>query len=563
MRLFLLICLAMVAAVACFLVGRMAATPPPPPPAPVSGVASTYYVDAMQGDDGRDGRSEGTAWKSLGRLLRAPLLPGSSVLLRRGGVWRESLNLTSSGDSDAPITVGAYGDGEAPSVRGSDSFSSPGNWRYESEGLWHVDDIRNDPGMLIRDGQPAVQRLAKGELADPWDFWYDGQARRLYVRLDSNPAAMAALIEVPVREFVAGPLGASHVRLAGLDLRHPRVTTLLLWEADHVEIEDCAFTQSPGTHVQIGQGSNYTRVTGSRFDDWNIGRGRSYAIQAMEAGSGPADIEDCTFTATHRSTGEDHTAIRSDDKAWIRSVRGCRFLGHGGALAGDGIAVWQPNAAASTIAIEDNLFQELGGSAIALEGLDNYGGALSVSVQRNWISEVCRGDYLDRDAIRARAFPSGKVTLLLACNVVMGTVPGQQKHGGIGIQEARGVRVIHNAIEGADDGITLGFGTVGAYVANNILLRNRAVGLRDEAVGSEYLHNACFENRDGPAAGLTLGENDVITNPLLDEQLRPQPGSPCIDRGVEAGLAADYDRKPVPSGLAPDIGPYELAPPLP
>lgn len=563
MRVFLLLCAIALAAAVYIIATRHAAPPPPPPPAPHSGGVATYYVDAAQGDDGNEGRSEAAAWKSLGRMLQAPLLPGSTVLLRRGGVWRESLNLTSSGDSAAPITIGAYGEGEPPSVRGSDAYTSPADWRYESEGVWYLDDIRNDPGMLIRDGQAAVRRNARDDLADPWDFWYDGAARRLYVRLDTNPAAMASLIEVPVREFAAGPLGVSHVRLAGLDLRHPRKTALLLWEADHIEIEGCRFTQSPGTHIQIGQGSNYTRVAACTFDDWNLDHGRRYAIQAMEAGSGPADVEDCTFTATHRGAGEDHTAIRSDDKAWIRSVRGCRFLGNGGALAGDGIAVWRPNAAASTMAIEDNLFQDLGGSAIALEALDNYGGALAVSIQRNWISGVCRGDYLDREAIDARGFPSGRVSVLIACNIVMGTFAGQHPHAGVGIQEVRGVRIVHNAIQGADDGIALRFGTVEAFVANNILLGNRGVGLRAEAGGSTCLHNAYFENTGGAAAGVELGAGDVTTNLLLDDHLRPLAGSPCIDGGTDGGLAADFDRKPVPSGRGPDIGPYELAPPLP
>ena len=562
-RVLLLLGAIALAITAYFLGTRQAAPPPatPEPTPPSRATAATHYIDATNGDDINDGLSEASPWRTLSRLNQAPLLPGSTILLHRGGIWRESLNLTASGDTDAPITIGAYGEGDAPSIRGSDAHNTPAAWRYESEGLWFVDDIRADPGILIHDGQAAIRRSDKDALADAWDFWYDGEARRLYVRLDSNPAAMAELIEAPTREFVVGPLGASHLRLTGLDIRHPIKTALLLWEADHIEIEGCTFTQSPGTHVQIGQGANYTRITGCTFDDWNLAHGGAYALQALEAGSGPADVEDCTFTATHRGRGDGHTAIRSDDRAWIRSVRACRFLGKGGALAGDGISVWRPNAAASTLTIEDNIFQELGGSAITLDELDNYGGALAVSIQRNRISGLCRGDYLNRDAVHVRGFNSRSGSVLVACNIITGTHGGQHPHAGIGIQEARAVRIIHNAVQGADDGIALRFGAVDTYVANNILLANRGVGLRMEGNASTSVSNAYFENAGGPIIGGTPGEGDVLTNPMLDEQLRPLAGSPCIDRGVDAGLVADVDRKPVPSGLGPDIGPYEQSPP--
>lgn len=562
-RVLLLLSAIALAASAYFLGTRQAALPPaaPEPISPSDGAATTYYLDATNGDDANDGLSEASPWRTLARLNQAPLLPGGTILLRRGGIWRELLNITTSGSPDAPITIGTYGEGDAPSIRGSNAHNDPAAWRYESEGLWYLDDIRTDPGILIHDGHAAIRRSDKDALADAWDFWYDGEARRLYVRLDTNPAAMATLIEVPAREFVVGPLGASHLRISGLDIRHPIKTALLMWEADHIEIDGCTFTQSPGTLVQIGQGANYTRITGCTFDDWNLNQLGGYALQALEAGSGPADVEDCTFTATHRGRGDGHTAIRSDDRSWIRSVRACRFLGNNGALAGDGISVWRPNAAASTLTIEDNIFQDLGGSAITLDELDNYGGALVVSVQRNRVSGVCRSDYLNRDAIRIRGLNAGSV--LVACNIITGTHGGQHPHAGIGIQEARGLRIIHNAVQGADDGIALRFGAVESYVANNVLLANRGAGLRMEGSGSTSLHNAYFENSGGPMIGATPGDGDVLTNPMVDEHLRPQPGSPCIDRGVDAGLVADFDRKRMPSGAGPDIGPYELAPAIP
>ena len=42
-----------------------------------------YYVDAQNGDDRADGKSEKTAWKSLSRTKEIQLNAGDSLLLRR------------------------------------------------------------------------------------------------------------------------------------------------------------------------------------------------------------------------------------------------------------------------------------------------------------------------------------------------------------------------------------------------------------------------------------------------------------------------------------------------
>lgn len=87
--------------------------------------AATYHV-SPDGDDTRsaiDVQNPSTPWKTLAKAGSARLNPGDSLLLRRGGIWRESLRMTTSGTPAAPVVVAAYGAGEAPRLLGTDSLA--------------------------------------------------------------------------------------------------------------------------------------------------------------------------------------------------------------------------------------------------------------------------------------------------------------------------------------------------------------------------------------------------------------------------------------------------------
>lgn len=80
-------------------------------------LCKTYYVNAETGRDSFDGLSEATAFASLRAVNRLTLQPGDRVRLACGSVFAgQYLHLTCCGSKDAPIVVGAYGDGPAPRI---------------------------------------------------------------------------------------------------------------------------------------------------------------------------------------------------------------------------------------------------------------------------------------------------------------------------------------------------------------------------------------------------------------------------------------------------------------
>ena len=81
---------------------------------------STYYVDADCGDDGANGLSPETAWKTLSAHSDFAFAPGDNILLKAGGIYQGRFQPVSSGTASEPITVSSYGEGARPLLITSD-----------------------------------------------------------------------------------------------------------------------------------------------------------------------------------------------------------------------------------------------------------------------------------------------------------------------------------------------------------------------------------------------------------------------------------------------------------
>lgn len=86
-----------------------------------------YYVSSENGSDENDGSQE-HPFATLFAVNRLRLNPGDQVLLKRGSVFRgQFLHLSAWGAKDAPILIGAYGDGLPPKVEAM------------GQGIWYQD----------------------------------------------------------------------------------------------------------------------------------------------------------------------------------------------------------------------------------------------------------------------------------------------------------------------------------------------------------------------------------------------------------------------------------------
>ncbi len=178
----------------------------------------TYYVDPA-GSDQHNGTSQAQAFATINRVnqlqQQGQLHCGQSIGFRRGGVWRETLQLTSSGCSGAPILFGAYGTGSQPAIDGSDLVVwSQGAGYPIPKNVWYTTQT-SDPGFPSFAGVAGVAKPSVSSLTGQNQYYWDG-SKFLYVFSTNDPSPF---VEVPYRVNAVRSSGATYVSFQDLDLR--------------------------------------------------------------------------------------------------------------------------------------------------------------------------------------------------------------------------------------------------------------------------------------------------------------------------------------------------------
>ncbi len=181
-----------------------------------SASAATYFVDSENGSDLNNGTTEINAWKTLAKVSSVTLSPGDIVLLKRGGTWREQLNIRGSGVEGLPITFGAYGSGNAPEILGSESIAG---WTEVSPDIWKADLAASVNWLwFISDGNinwgNKVSSL--GYLQNEFDFFTASKA--VYVYSNGNPLPKYH-IEGSVREYGIIGTARNYINVENLNFR--------------------------------------------------------------------------------------------------------------------------------------------------------------------------------------------------------------------------------------------------------------------------------------------------------------------------------------------------------
>ena len=86
-----------------------------------------YFVDADKGDDKNSGTNPSSPWKSIEKINSTIFEPGDNIYFKRGTNYSHGLRINGDGVKDKPITVSAYGAGDAPKFTNTDDSVFDGN----------------------------------------------------------------------------------------------------------------------------------------------------------------------------------------------------------------------------------------------------------------------------------------------------------------------------------------------------------------------------------------------------------------------------------------------------
>lgn len=101
---------------------------------------TAYYVDAVDGSDSNNGKTEEEAWKTFKNVNNTFFEPGDRILLKANSVWTEEMLWPKgSGTAEAPIVISAYGTGNLPRIDGKAAIGQAVN--LENQEYWDISNL--------------------------------------------------------------------------------------------------------------------------------------------------------------------------------------------------------------------------------------------------------------------------------------------------------------------------------------------------------------------------------------------------------------------------------------
>lgn len=129
-----------------------------------------WYVDSVNGDDANTGRSPASALKTIAALATKPIKTNQTIYLARGSLWREYLDLSSTGLNVA-ANVRAYGTGDRPVLAGDDvasnaAFSKTAGRTNVYQIAWSTDGVAGTVRHCIWEDGVRLKRVANAAAVD-------------------------------------------------------------------------------------------------------------------------------------------------------------------------------------------------------------------------------------------------------------------------------------------------------------------------------------------------------------------------------------------------------------
>ncbi|MDD2235843.1 MAG: right-handed parallel beta-helix repeat-containing protein [Kiritimatiellae bacterium] len=326
-------------------------------------VGAAYYV-ATNGSNSASGLSTGTPWRTIGYAVNR-VNAGDTVYIR-GGEYREFVDCTNTrGRVDAWITVQAYSN-EIPVIKGSDIVTG---WVQHSSSIWkktnwtvNSQQVFVDGNLLQQIGWPndyvstnafscsmgAYVYIPFGHscteidtkknpfitingLAEmvPYSFFYDKNAKTLYMRLNTGDDPSTHRVEVSTRygHFYAWQ-DTKYIRLSGLGFRHNSSFMVspygwpgvMLGNACILEDSDVQWCDAPAVAFHHNAQLLRTHVSNNGMDGARVASATNVVIASCEITYNNYRRVSGNYLAGIKCHPDSSGIVESNEVAWNRSI---------------------------------------------------------------------------------------------------------------------------------------------------------------------------------------------------------------------------------------------------
>jgi parallel beta-helix repeat protein len=515
--------------------------------APIANSAE-FYV-ATDGSDLNSGTLESpfaTFKKAIGMAK-----PGDTVLVR-GGTYREEAYVNrGGGTAGALLTITAYGE-ERPIVKGSDIVTG---WEHHEGAIWKKTDWNVNSqqvfcnevylqqiGIPAPNYEPGQYKPVGYGVSDmyPGTFRYEAGEKTLYVWLKEDQDPNTATMEASVRPRVLY-IDVPFVHVKGFTVRH----------------SNSSQTHARGIAASVGTDSIIENcdIQWCDFEGLEI-RDRSMAYNCIVSNNGDVGIG---------AGGVPDFVVR-------RCV-----------INGNNYRRFNPSWHAGGLKLVPNA----NGIVEECEVSDNYGNGIWFDWCNLGKPIVIRNNTV-RNNLKSGIFVEVCENTQVYNNLVVGS-----RERAIYISASNNTQVLHNTIvdAGGHSAISVaGVPRTGCTLKNNSVRNNIIFGSTcvfdllvpgdngSDTAGNTSDFNCVFRtsgslhmNSSGKdywtleswVAGTGLDSNSINSNPEFvlanGDDFSTSPGSPVVDRGVDAGITEDCRGLPRPQGGEVDMGAFETS----
>ncbi len=534
--------------------------------------ATTYYIDASNGNDSNNGTSPATAWQSIPKVVgMAPnFQPGDSILFKRGEIWSgERLNTSShaSGTINNPITYSSYGTGAKPIIT-IHRIQNP-TWTNEGNNTWST--ITQTGSRYFRNGVELLRAVDSTHLGlygtSFYDACYNGCSKlKLYVYSSTNPALDT--FAWSSGSYTIGFKYANYINLIDLDFQGGASSSIRLYNNIGWKVLNCTVGKYAGSGIKMRYASNMlidSVVLNSYFtvDMSQLPVGTSDYTGCSDGifvstGSSNIIVRNCFFKnwehASFSSNSKDSTNIVSNIKFYNNELTAPDIL-HGGRLGYSGYC--EDGEFYNNYIHNTRATNQLGGSrnhfhhniidSVLHSPIEYYVYALGVSLS-NYNVQI-KDNIIENNVI---ANTDGKGMEIYSINF---DYPGEMS-GNIlrnNILFNCGTLVNDVAVQFHED-------SAGQLIYNNLMVNNLIYNSNTSQT-CLYMYSGILSNVDTFNTQNSNIHDNISSNPLFvnaaigDYHLTAS--SPAIDAGTAALATHDYNGNLIPNGLATDIGAFE------